>query len=125
VCEAEGDLAMDVLDGVESLVDKSLLGQEEGSSGEPRFSMLGTIREYALEGLEDMGEAEKLGRLHTEHFMSLAEEAEPELRGPQQLEWFVRLEEEHDNLRAALSRALETGEAELGLRLAGALVWFW
>jgi predicted ATPase/class 3 adenylate cyclase len=125
VCDAEGDLAVDVLDGMASLVDKSLLGQEEGRGGESRFSMLRTIREYALERLKENGEAEELGRLHAEHFLALVEEAEPELKGPLQLEWFVRLEEEHNNIRVALSWALENGEVELALRLGGALVWFW
>jgi predicted ATPase/class 3 adenylate cyclase len=125
VCDADGDLEADVLDGIESLVDKSLLKQGEGFGGEPRFSMLGTIREYALERLEESGEAEELARLHAEHYLALAEEAEPELKGPRQLEWFAHLEEEHDNLRGALSWALERRQVELGLRLRGALVGFW
>ena len=125
VCDAQGDLPVDVLDGVSSLLDKSLLRQEEGAWGEPRFVMLETIREYASEWLEASGEAEELRRLHAEYFWALSEEAEPGLKGPEQEMWFERLELEHDNMRAALSWAIERGEGELGLRLAGALWRFW
>jgi predicted ATPase/class 3 adenylate cyclase len=125
VCDAQGDLPVDVLDGVESLVDKSLLREEEGPGGEPRFVMLETVHEYAREKLEESGEAEELRRLHARYFLALAEEAEPELKGPRQYEWLERLEAEHDNIRAALSWVLEEGEIELGLRLAGALRRFW
>ncbi|CAN5297899.1 LuxR family transcriptional regulator [soil metagenome] len=126
VCDADGGLELDVLDGVESLLAKSLLRrQEEESEEEPRFYMLETIREYATERLEESGEAEAVRRPHAEHYLGLAEEAEPELRGAHQLEWFERLEGEHDNLRAALSWAIEEGRADTALRLAGALWWFW
>ena len=64
-------------------------------------------------------------RLHAEYFLTLAEEAEPELVGPDQIAWMDRLEAEHDNMRAALSWWMEAGEAESALRMAGALVWFW
>jgi len=74
VCDPEGDLAVDVFDGLASLVDKSLLRQqEERVSGEPRFFMLGTIREYASEKLEESGEAEEVRRRQAEHFLALAE----------------------------------------------------
>jgi len=87
--------------------------------------MLETIHEFAREKLEGSGEAEEVRRRHAGYFLDLAEEAEPRLRGPEDVEWLERLEEEHDNLRAALSWALERGEVELGLRLAGALWMFW
>jgi predicted ATPase/class 3 adenylate cyclase/Tfp pilus assembly protein PilF len=125
VCNADGDLGVDVLDGVESLVEKSLLRQEQGPEGEPRFVMLETIHEYARERLEESGEAEAIKRAHAEYFLALAEEAEPELEGPDQLGWMDRLEAEHDNMRAALSWSLGGADVELGLRLAGALWWFW
>jgi predicted ATPase len=118
-------LQIDVLDGLASLVDKSLIQQEEGVDGEPRFTMLVTIHQYAAERLEESGEAEALRRRHAEYFLALAEEAEPELTGPEQAAWLERLEEEHDNLRAALRWAEESGEAETGLRLGGALWRFW
>ena len=127
ICDAEGDLPVDSFEGVSSLLDKSLLRQEEGPNEEPRFVMLETVHEYAREKLQESGEAEEVRRRHAEYFLSLAEEAEPKLRGPQQLEWLDRLEAEHDNMRAALSWSLEQGsDIELGLRVAGALGWwFW
>jgi predicted ATPase/class 3 adenylate cyclase/Tfp pilus assembly protein PilF len=125
VCDAEDDLPMDVLDGVESLVDKSLLRQEEGPEGEPRFVMLETIHEFAREKLEESGETKDIKRAHAGYFLALAEEAEPELVGPDQAGWMDRLEAEHDNLRAALSWSLEGEDPELGLGLASALSYFW
>jgi predicted ATPase/DNA-binding CsgD family transcriptional regulator len=124
VCDAGGDLPIDVLEGLASLVDKSLLRQEE-AEGEPSFGMLETIREYATERLEAGGDAEMLRRRHAERYLALIERAEPGLTGPQQGAWLERLEREHDNLRAALGWALERDEAELGLRFAGALGRFW
>jgi predicted ATPase/class 3 adenylate cyclase len=136
VCNAAGDLQIDILDGVESLVSKSLLRQEEGTGGEPRFVMLETIHEYAREKLEETGEAEEFERQHASYFLALGEEAEPHLTGPRLVEWLNRLEEEHDNLRAALGWALgseggpddepeDAARLETGLRLAGALALFW
>jgi predicted ATPase len=125
VCDARGDLLVDTLDGASSLLDKSLLGQEEGAQGEPRLMMLETIREYARERLEESGEAEEIKRVHAQYFLTLAEEAYPELKGPDQLEWLERLEIEHDNMRAALTWALECKEVEVALRLGGALSLFW
>jgi predicted ATPase len=125
VCDAAGDLPIDAFESVSSLLDKSLLRQEEGPEGEPRFVMLETIHEYARERLEESGEAEEIGRAHAEYFLALAEEAEPELTGPEQAGWLERLEAEHDNLRAALSRSLEGEDLELRLRLASALSYFW
>jgi predicted ATPase/class 3 adenylate cyclase len=123
ICDSEGGL--DTLDGLESLIEKSLLRQEEGSGGEARFVMLETIHEYAREKLGESGEAEVVRSRHAEHFLALAEEAEPELKGARQLEWLDRLEEEHDNIRAALGWSFGAGEVEEGLRIAGALSWFW
>src|SRR5918994_5071563 len=125
VCDAKGGLPVDALEGVSSLLDKSLLRQEEGPEGEPRFVMLETIHEYARERLQESGEAEEVGRAHTRYFLSLAEEAAPELTGSEQVEWMERLEAEHDNLRAALSRSLEAGDTESALRIGGALWRFW
>ncbi len=124
VCDPDRDLGIDVLDGLSSLVDGSLLQQVEVGE-QLRFRMLETIREYALERLEERGEAEELRCRHAEYFLVLAEEAEPQLRGPQELDWLDRLEEEHNNLRAALRWSLDRGEAETPLRLAAALGGFW
>jgi predicted ATPase len=125
VCDAEADLPMDAFEGISSLLDKSLLRQEEGPNEEPRFVMLETIHEFAREKLGQSAEAEQIKRVHAEYFLTLAEEAHPELKGANQLEWLERLEAEHDNMRAALSWALERKEAEVSLRLGGALWWFW
>src|SRR5829696_5077666 len=123
VCDPEGNL--DVLEVVGSLLEKSLLRREQGADGEPRFVMLETVHEYAREKLEESGEAEEVKRRHAEYFVALAEEAHPELKGQDQLEWLQRLEAEHDNTRAALTWALRQEKVELGLRLAGALQRFW
>ena len=125
ICDAESDPPVDVLEGVESLLDNSLLREEDGPGGEPRFVMLETVHEYAREKLEESGEAEELRRRHAEYFLALAEAAEPELKGPRQYEWIERLEAEHDNMRAAFSWLLAAGDTESGLRLAGALRRFW
>src|SRR5215210_6575880 len=125
VCDAEGDLPTDVFEGASSLLDKSLLRQEEGAGGEPRFVMLETIHEFANVKLEESGEAEELRRLHAEYFLALSEEAEPGLKGQEQELWLERLEPEHNNMRAALSWVIARGESELGLRLADALWRFW
>jgi predicted ATPase/class 3 adenylate cyclase len=128
VCIASDDGATQVLDGVASLVDKSLLQrveQTEEASEEPRFLMLETIREYALEALTTSGEAAVARQAHADYFLLLAEEAEPALKGPLLVSWLERLEREHDNLRAALQWALEGGRTEMALRLGTALERFW
>jgi predicted ATPase len=124
VCDAKSDLPVDALEGVSSLLDKSLLRQEEGPEGEPRFVMLETIHEYARERLEASGEAEETRRLHAEYFLALAEGAELQLSGADQLACLERLEAEHDNMRAALSWSLEK-EPETALRLVRPLARFW
>jgi predicted ATPase/DNA-binding SARP family transcriptional activator len=117
--------ALDVLEGVESLIEKNLLWQEERVGGEPRFGMLETVHEYARERLEESGEAEELRQRHAAYYLSVAELAEPQLYGSEQGLWLARLETEHGNLRAALAWSIQTGTAETGLRLAGALHGFW
>lgn len=114
-----------VLDGLQSLLDKSLLRQWVAADGEPRVGMLETLREYALDQLEQRGEREAIQRRHAGFFLRLMEQADPELRGPRQDTWLERLEQDHDNLRGVLRWALEAGEVELGLRMAGALGYFW
>jgi len=125
ICDAEGDLGVEAFEGISSLLDKSLLRQEEGPNGEPRFVMLETVHEFAREKLGESAEAEEIKRVHAQYFLTLAEEANPELKGANQLEWLERLEAEHDNMRAALSWALERKVAEVALRLGSALWWFW
>jgi predicted ATPase/class 3 adenylate cyclase len=128
VCTGSDDGVGQVLDGVASLVDKSLLQRMEQTgegSEEPRFLMLETIREYGLELLTANGEGEVTRQAHADYFLRLAEEAEPALKGPLLVAWMERLEQEHDNLRAALQWALEGGKAEMALRLGSALERFW
>ena len=125
VCNANGDLLLEVFDGVAALVDKSLLRQEEGVDSQPRFTMLEIIREYALERLVESGKADATRRRHGDFFLNLTELAEPHLYDAAQRVWLDRLEAEHDNFRAALTWSQATGEAELGLRLAVALERFW
>jgi len=121
-----------VLDGLTSLVDKNLLKQAEGQNGELRFVMLETIREYARTQLVEQGDFAVLQRRHAAYFLQLAEAAESQSRGTDQIAWAERLEVDHDNFRAGLTWAHDeaandttTGAAKVGLRLAGALFWFW
>jgi predicted ATPase/class 3 adenylate cyclase len=131
VCTGPGDGAGQVLDGVTSLVDKSLLQRVEQTGGgseeqeDQRLLMLETIREYGLETLIASGEGHAARQAHADYFLHLAEEAEPALKGPLLVVWLERLEREHDNLRAALQWALESGSAEVALRLGIALERFW
>jgi predicted ATPase/DNA-binding CsgD family transcriptional regulator len=118
-------LAIDAIDGLESLLHKSLLREGEGLDGEPRFLFLETIHEYARERLEESGEAETVQKRHADYFVALAERAAPELHGARQDNWSARLRVEHGNLRTALAWSLGGGDAELGLRLVGALREFW
>jgi non-specific serine/threonine protein kinase len=125
VCGTVDDCSLDVLAGLDVLVDQSLVCRRH----EARFGMLDTIREYACELLEDGDEAEAIRRQHARHYLALAEEAAPRLQGPQHGAWLERLEHEYDNLWAALGWTLEYGQAELGpeleLRPSGALARFW
>src|SRR6266566_5620741 len=129
VCEALGDEPGRVFDRVASLLDKSLLQQPAQGDEERRLLLLETIREYGLERLASGGEAHATRQAHAAYYLALAEQAEPQLDGHEQLGWFQRLEREHDNLRAALTFLVEQGSAgeskELALRLAGALWRFW
>jgi non-specific serine/threonine protein kinase len=118
-------LSLPVIDGLESLLNKSLLYQESGPGGESRFMMLETLHEYAREKLMEREEAEKLQQRHAAYFAQFAERAETRLTGAEQGDWFERLRSEHDNLRTALAFALSSGENELGLRIVGALRDFW
>jgi predicted ATPase/DNA-binding CsgD family transcriptional regulator len=114
----------EVLDLLSRLVDKSLVLARE-QVGEARYRLLETVRQYGEEKLEESGEAEEARKQHSRFFLALAEEAERELKGRRQVVYLERLETEHGNLRVALRRSLYGGDAELGLRLAGALGTFW
>jgi predicted ATPase/class 3 adenylate cyclase len=114
------------LDQLESLLDKSLLRQLEGGEDEPRFIMLELLREFGLEQLSASGEEDTVRHRHAAYYLSMAEQAEGSLEGAAQIEWMDRMEQAHDNLRAALEWSTATPiESELGLRLANALGLFW
>jgi predicted ATPase/class 3 adenylate cyclase len=128
VCDGSDVGSGQVLNGIASLIDKSLLQQVELTgevNEEPRLQMLETIREYGLEVLPTDGEGEVARQAHANYFLSFAEEAEPALKGPLLVVWLERLEREHDNLRAALQWALESGRTEMALRFGIALERFW
>jgi non-specific serine/threonine protein kinase len=123
VGSGEGVAESEVLELLSGLVEKSLVVAKGADEGGARYRLLEPVKQYALEKLEERGEAEEAKRAHAQYFLALAEEAEPELLGPQETEWYNRLEEEHNNIRAAL--VWSGAEPELGLRLAGAIWWFW
>jgi predicted ATPase/transcriptional regulator with XRE-family HTH domain len=125
VCDTADDLETDVLEGVTALLDKSLLQREEGADGRSRYTMLETIREYALERLAASGEAETIRQQHAVYHLTLAEAAEQQLYGSAQRVWLDRLEIEHDNMRAALEWFRAREDDERLARLSVALAWFW
>jgi predicted ATPase/DNA-binding CsgD family transcriptional regulator/transcriptional regulator with XRE-family HTH domain len=130
----------EALDILVSLAEKSLIlpgqrnaigdegGYEDDDQPEIAFTMLETVREYAHEQLERTGELEAAHRAHAHYFLRLAERADPQLRGLEQRDWYLRVEREHDNLRAALRWLFDQEtpeEREAAVRLAAALGWFW
>ena len=126
---AGGDISKSqVINLLGQLINKSLVtvgARSEDSETATRYGMLQTIREYALEKLDESGEAEPVHQHHRDYFVEFAEQAEPKLKGAQQLEWINHLDVEYDNLQAALHWSKESGDAETTLRLAGTLVLFW
>jgi predicted ATPase/Tfp pilus assembly protein PilF len=125
VCNIANDLDIDILDGVSSLTDKSLLKQNENENAEIRFTMLETIREFGLEQLDSSNEVEIIREQHLKFYLDLAEQLEPELTGGDQKNCLATAEDEHDNFRAALQFAKKNLEIETGLRIAGAIWRFW
>jgi non-specific serine/threonine protein kinase len=115
----------DPLGALQALVDHSLVTRGEDELGETRFTMLETIREFALARLTASGEEKAAQTSHAAWFLTFAERADPVRIGPEKTVWFDRLEAELPNLRAALAWFLAQGDAERGLRLAVALEWFW
>jgi predicted ATPase/DNA-binding XRE family transcriptional regulator len=114
----------DALNLLGRLVEQSLV-LAEASSGEMRYRMLEPVRQYALDKLEESGEAGEVRRRHAAYYLALAERVRPKLQGRDEGEWLDRLEAENDNLRAATGRSLEAGDAETALRLVAELWWFW
>lgn len=129
VCNARGDLALPVLDGLASLHNKSLLkremGEEADGEGEPRYSMLETVREYAVERLESSGEAARVKSWLVEYYLALVQAARPHLLSAGQKTWLLRLEQEQNNIRAALRWAIDSGSIEIAARMAVAMVACW
>ncbi len=124
--------AKEVLDDVTSLLDKSLVQSMEQAGNEFRLHMLETVREYGLEALTNSSEKEGTRKAHAVYYLQLSEKAESELHGPQQMLCLELLEQEHENIRAAMQWSIEPEQAqegrerkEIALRLGGALEWFW
>lgn len=110
-----------------SLLDKSLLRRtfDRETPGVMLFNMLMTIQHYARNCLQGMGKEEKARESHLAYFLDLTKQADHEIRGPRQVEWLHRLDAMRDNLRSALEWAIETGQTEIALQMAGHLSWFW
>ena len=128
VCDAKQDLGLDILDGLASLVDKSLARRVEPldrTNSDPRFIMLGTIREYGLERLDTAGEAEATQRALAAFCVVLAEEEVDSSDGTAQVRWMDQCEADHGNIRAALEYLTDHHHVEWGLRLASALLPYW
>jgi predicted ATPase/serine/threonine protein kinase len=125
VCNTKSDLGLDVLEGMASLVDRSLVQQVEQAKDESRFVMLETIREYGLGKLAASGEESLTKRAHAAYCLVLAEEGASEGAGTERSVSLDQLEIEHNNLRAALDWLTENGDAEWALRLGAALLRFW
>jgi len=125
VVAAAGDMNIDLLDGLDSLAGKSLLRQVPSLQDEPRFGMLQTIREYALDVLEASGEGEATCSAHARFYLAEAEKATEEFRGPDQVRWLEILELDNDNFRDALEWAQRTDNWSLLLRLTAGMAQFW
>lgn len=125
VSDANLDLGIDVLDGVSSLADKSLILQPRQADDESRFTMLETIREYVSEQLATAGELDEVARAHAAYFLLLAEDGNTAMSGPDGDLWLDRFGTEHDNFRAAFDWMVAAGQADWGLRFGLALFHFW
>jgi predicted ATPase/class 3 adenylate cyclase len=124
VCSGAGIEQWEALDLLTSLVDKSLTVYEE-REGKPRYRLLETVRQYGGDLLVESGENGEVWTRHRDYYLAFAEEAQAKLSGAEPAVWLQRLEEEHENLRAALAWSLSANGAVEGLRLCGALQQFW
>lgn len=124
VCQAAGALANGALPHLMVLAEHGLVQRHE-AAGELRVTMLESVREYGREQLMVAGELETTAQAHLEHCVELAERAGRELHGQSAASWFARLRREQENLWAALGWATARHDADMGLRLAGALWFFW
>jgi predicted ATPase/DNA-binding winged helix-turn-helix (wHTH) protein len=125
VCNTGRDLGIDLFEGLSSLVDKNLIQRVDPAEAEPRFSMLETILEYALERLTDSGEQSAIRRAHAAYCLVLAEEGNPELSAADRAHWLTQCDVEIDNLRFALDWVFQTLNRDWALRLCLALFRFW
>jgi predicted ATPase/class 3 adenylate cyclase len=128
VCGPHEELGEEVIDGLSSLVDQSLIFRVDaatGVGGPPRFRMLHVIREFATERLEESGERSDLARRHLVAYTDLVESAVPHLLRKGRKEWLDLLESEHDNINSGLDWAVASGETDLALRLAAGAWRFW
>ena len=123
-CRIERDTEFSIVDGITSLLEKSLIKSEERNE-EQRYTMLQTIREYASEKLNENGEQEAAYRRFSSVCLDRAAKAEPHLRGPEQGIWLDRLDAEYSNLLAALQWEKDLGDCERGLRLANSIWEYW
>jgi predicted ATPase/DNA-binding SARP family transcriptional activator len=125
VC-ADDDLpAADVIYVLASLVEKSLVEAGESRDRQPRYRMLETVRAYAAERLAEAGERERVHDAYDAYFRDLAEEADPYLRGHEQVKWLAKLSAEQDNLLTAIRHAADAGNADTAIRLAMGSAWYW
>jgi predicted ATPase len=125
VCNTSRDLGIDLFEGLSSLVDKNLVQRVDRTEAEPRFAMLETIREYALERLTDSGEQSAARRAQAAYCLVLAEEGNPELSPADRARWLTQCDVEIDNFRFALDWLFQTLDLDWGLRLCMALFRFW
>jgi predicted ATPase/class 3 adenylate cyclase len=125
ICNPGGELGMDTLDGLASLINKSLARRLEIEGGDLRFLMLETIREYAAERLDEIGDTGELSSRHADYFLAASRRMAPDLFGPRQAELLDVLELEHDNFRAAMDRSVGQGRRDTALGIAAALWRFW
>jgi predicted ATPase/DNA-binding winged helix-turn-helix (wHTH) protein len=125
VCNTGLDLGVDLFDGLSSLVDKSLVQRMDRAQTEPRFAMLETIREYALERLTGTGEQSAVRRAHAAYSLVLAEEGNPELSSDERTQWLTQCDAEIDNFRSALDWLFQTLDLDWSFRLCSALFRFW
>ncbi len=123
VCAGDSVDQEQVLELLTSLAEKSLLVTD--GDGAPRYRMLGTIKEYAADRLAEAGESDLARQAHLAYFTELTETAEPHLRRTEQVEWLATLAAEHDNISAAMRRAIAVGDAQAAMRLAAAAAWYW
>jgi predicted ATPase/class 3 adenylate cyclase len=124
VCGPAGEIGIGVLDGIAHLVDQSLV-RALTTGPATRFTMLQTIRDFAADRLQELGQTADLGRRHAVHFLALSESAAVHLPGRDQVAWLARLTEERDNIRAAISWTIDASDAESGLRFSAALWRYW